>query len=220
MQVKKVVVPAAASVFSAWGMMMSDLRRDYFATQLMDLTPGAGARIEAVFAETEAKARDTFAAEGVDPDALTFLRYGKFRYQNQEHTTEVPLSGPITNADLENIAEDFQALYEKEYTYRLSAPVEMVGIHLVARAEVGKLEMVAADLGPPDASTAFKGQRPVDYALEGTHAATIYDGDKLAPGMAFKGPAIIEDSGSTVVIHPGNTVSIDGYRNIHIEIGG
>ena len=79
LQVKKVVVPAAAAVFSAWGMMMSDLRRDYFVTQLLDLTEGAGDRIEAVFAEAEAKARATFTSEGVDPGQLSYLRYGKFR---------------------------------------------------------------------------------------------------------------------------------------------
>ena len=219
LKVKKVIVPAAASVFSAWGMMMSDLRRDYFVTQLMDLTEGAGSRIEAVFADAENNARATFAAEGVDPERLSFLRYGKFRYQNQEHTTNVPLDGPVTDAALAGIAEDFHTLYEKEYTYRLEAPVEMVGIHLVARAEIGKLTMEPAEIGPEDPSGAVKGTRDVDYALEGTHEATIYDGDRLAPGMAFAGPAIVEDSGTTIVIHPGNRVSVDAYRNIHIGIG-
>ena len=40
------------------------------------------------------------------------------------------------------------------------------------------------------------------------------------PGMAFEGPAIIEDSGSTVVVHPGNRVSVDAYSNIHITLEG
>ena len=151
-------------------------------------------------------------------DKISFLRYGKFRYQNQEHTTEVPLTGAITDASLDQIAQEFHAIYEKEYTYRLDAPVEMVGIHLVARAEVGKLTMAPADLGPSDAQGAIKATRPVDYALEGVHEATIYDGNALKPGMSFTGPAIIEDSGSTVVIHPGNRVSVDAYANIHIEL--
>ena len=218
LQVKKVVVPTAASVFSAWGMMMSDLRRDYFITHLTDLEEGAGARIESVFAEAEAEAKATFSAEGVDASRLSFLRYGKFRYQNQEHTTEVLLQGAISDAQLDGISEDFRATYEREYTYRLDAPVELVGIHLVARAEVGKLKMVAAELGGKDASEALKGSRPVDYALDGKHEAAIYDGDKLNPGMQFEGPAIVEDAGTTIVVHPGNRVSIDAYRNIHIEL--
>ncbi len=219
LQVKKVVVPAAASVFSAFGMMMSDLRRDYFVTQLVDLVAGAGDAIEAVFSEAEAKARKTFEEEGVDPAEIGFLRYGKFRYQNQEHTTEVLLHGTVTDAALDRIAGDFHDAYEREYTYRLDAPVEMVGIHLVARAEVGKLELKPAELGPADAEPALKGRREVDYALEGKHQADIYDGEKLAPGMEFTGPAIIEDPGTTIVIHPGNRVEIDAYRNTHIHIG-
>ena len=219
LQVKKVVVPAAASVFSAFGMMMSDLRRDYFVTQLVDMVAGAGDAIEAIFAEAETKARKTFEEEGVDPAEIGFLRYGKFRYQNQEHTTEVLLDGTVTDAALDKIAGDFHDAYEREYTYRLDAPVEMVGIHLVARAEVGKLELKPAELGPADAEPALKGAREVDYALEGKHRADIYGGEKLAPGMEFTGPAIIEDPGTTIVIHPGNRVEIDAYRNTHIHIG-
>lgn len=218
LQVKKVVVPAAASVFSAWGMMMSDLRRDYFVTQLVDLSEGAGGRIEDVFSEAEANARATFEGEGVDTSRVNFLRYGKFRYQNQEHTTEVLLDGGVTDAGLTKIIEDFHNAYEREYTYRLDAPVEMVGIHLVARAEVGKLEMVPVDLGTTDASGALKGVRQVDFALEGKHEANIYDGVQLKPGMEFDGPAIVEDPGTTIVIHPKNRVSIDAYRNIHIVL--
>ncbi|WP_424929442.1 hydantoinase/oxoprolinase family protein [Amaricoccus tamworthensis] len=219
LQVKKVVIPAAAAVFSAWGMMMSDLRRDFFVTQLVDMADGAGAAIEGVFAEAEAKALATFGEEGIGADQVTFLRYGKFRYQNQEHTTEVLLEGgAVTDAVLDKIAGDFHEAYEREYTYRLDAPVEMVGIHLVAKAEVGKLEMRPEPLGDADASPALKGEREVNYALEGKHVASIYDGDKLLPGMEFPGPAIIESSGTTVVIHPKNTVSVDAYRNFHIAL--
>ena len=216
--VKKVVIPAGAAVFSAWGMMMSDLRRDYFVTRLCDVTQGAGARIEAAFAGAEAEARAQFAAEAITPDRVTFQRYGKFRYQNQEHTTEVLIEGTITDDRLSGIAADFHQLYEQEYTYRLDAPIEMVGIHLVARSEVGKLTMARAQPDGPDATPALKGHRMVDYALEGIHRAAIYDGAALRPGMAFAGPAIVEDSGTTTVIHPGNRVEIDGYSNLHITL--
>ncbi len=64
----------------------------------------------------------------------------------------------------------------------------MVGLHVTASAEVGKLTMTESSLGPEDAAPAIKGTRPVDYALEGTHTATIYNGDLLKPGMAFPAP--------------------------------
>lgn len=219
MGVKKVVVPAAASVFSAWGMMMSDLRRDYFVTRLADLKSGAADGIERVFAETEARARRQFEAEGVPAGRVKFLRYGKFRYQNQEHTTEVLLDeGEITEQRLSAIETAFHESYEREYTYRLDAPVEMVGIHLVAAAEVGKLTMAKREPTGAAADKALKGRRQVDYALEGAHEAAVYDGTKLEPGMAFPGPAIVEDPGTTVVIHPGNRAEIDGHGNIQIHL--
>lgn len=216
--VRKVVVPAGAAVFSAWGMMMSDLRRDYFVTRLADLKKGAASGIEEIFAESEERARAQFAAEGVEPEKVRFLRYGKFRYQNQEHTTEVLIEGKVSDDRLAEIEAAFHETYEREYTYRLDAPVEMVGIHLVASAEVGKLTMKEREGGGADTASALKGERDVDYALEGIHKAKIYDGTRLRPNMRFAGPAIVEDPGTTVVIHPGNQVEVDGYGNIHIHL--
>ena len=216
--VAKVVVPAGAPVFSAWGMMMSDLRRDYFVTRLMDLVATNATAMEELFAETETSARRQFENEGITPGTIQFQRLGKFRYQNQEHTTEVALTGEITAERINTIVADFHAQYKREYTYQLDTPVELVGVHLVATATVGKMELVARPTGAPAADEAVKGQRQVDYALDGVHEANIYDGDRLEPGMVFVGPAIIEDAGTTVVIHPGNTVTVDGYDNLHIQL--
>jgi len=144
-------------------------------------------------------------------DPETYAEHGRFVSD---------LGAPVSDASLGRIAEDFHRLYEREYTYRLDAPVEMVGIHLVARAEVGKLPMRPEPSGTSDAMGAMKGRREVDYALEGRHVAAIYDGDALRPGMEFIGPAIVEDAGATTVIHPGNHVHVDAYRNIHIELRG
>ena len=217
--VKKVVIPAGAAVFSAWGMMMSDLRRDYFVTRLAELDTASVKVIEDVFSEAETLALEQFAAENIDADKVSFQRYGKFRYQNQEHTTEVLIEGgPITSERIAAIETAFHDLYEQEYTYRLNALVEMVGIHLVASSEVGKLTMSKQELSAADAQSALKGHRDVDYALEGIHSAAIYDRSRLAPGMKFTGPAIVEDSGTTVVIHPNNHVQIDEYSNIHIVL--
>jgi N-methylhydantoinase A len=217
--VKKVVVPAAASVFSAWGMMMSDLRRDYFLTHLADLVDGAASNIEKAFSDVESQAISQFKSEGIEKKNIKFTRYGNFRYKNQEHTTEVKLSdGKVSDEQISLIEDEFHKTYEHEYTYRLDMAVELVGIHVVATTEVGKLTMQEMPNQKTDESEARKGEREVDYALDGIHQATLYDGEKLMPGMKLIGPAIIEDSGATTVIHPGNKVYIDGYTNIHIEI--
>jgi N-methylhydantoinase A len=96
-------------------------------------------------------------------------------------------------ATMAKLIADFHDAYEREYTYRLDAGVEIIGLHLVAASEVGKLEIVALPRTGATLEAAIKGRRAVDYATEGVHEATIYDGTRLEPGMTVIGPAVIED---------------------------
>jgi N-methylhydantoinase A len=217
--VRKVVIPRGAPVFSAWGMMMSDLRRDYFVTRLIaDADAGA---LDALVAETVAHAAEQFAKEGISREKISFSPMVKVRYRNQEHSVEVPIAaGKIDDAKLAAMIEAFHEVYEREYTYRLDAAVEIVGLHVIAFAEVGKLEIVPLPKNGAALKDAVKGRRQVDYATEGVHEAVIYNAEKLEPGMSFSGPAVIEDPGTTIVVHPGNRVSIDDFGNTHIDIRG
>ncbi|MGV0877524.1 hydantoinase/oxoprolinase family protein [Martelella sp. FLE1502] len=217
--VKKVVVPRGAPVFSAWGMMMSDLRRDYFVTRLMDSADREG--LDELLAHTMERARAEYAREGFGPDKVSLKPLVRCRYQNQEFAVEVPVpAGPVTEETLTKMVSEFHEIYEREYTYRLAAGVEIIGLHLVAAAEVGKLELVALPKTGAKLEDAVKGRRMVDYATEGRHEATIYDSTKFEPGMRFTGPAVIEDPGTTIVVHPGNRVFIDDFGNTHIETRG
>jgi N-methylhydantoinase A len=217
--IRKVVVPRAAEVFSAWGMLMSDVRRDYFVTRLEGLNPDNAQRLDALLREIEGAALQQFAREGIGADQVRFIRYGNLRYENQEHGVEVLLpNGEIDAAAVGEIAEAFHGSYEREYTYRLDAPVEFVGAHLVALAAVGKLAPVPLPTTGRALADARKGTRSVDYATEGIHEADIYTGELLEPGMSFGGPAIVETSATTVVVHPGNRVTVDDYGNVIISI--
>ena len=218
--VKKVVIPEAASVFSAWGMIMSELRRDLFRTKLVELGVESAADIAAAYDAAETEVRGQFEADGVSPETVTVERFAQLRYQNQEHTTEVAL----TAADLETdqvaaLIERFHVQYEAEYTYRLDTAVEFVGIHLVALADVGRPQLTEQPLGESEATAAKIGQRSVDFATEGTQTADRYQAEQLTPGMTLSGPAVVEGAGTSVLIHPGCTASIDGFRNIHIDLG-
>jgi N-methylhydantoinase A len=219
--IRRAVIPRAADVFSAWGMLMSDLRRDYFVTRLLSLHPDSGDRIGALLGEVRDFALEQFAREGISPEQVRFLRYGKLRYENQEHSVEVLLPHhEVDTAAVEEIAESFHRSYEREYTYRLDAPIEFVGAHVVAIAEVGKLVPAPLPTSGRRLADALKGRRSVDYATEGIHEAEIYVGELLEPGMSFDGPAIVETRSSTVVVHPGNELTVDEYGNVIISIAG
>ncbi len=219
LNIKKVVIPKQSSVFSAWGMLLSDLRRDYLQTQIVDLSdPEAAAQLDATLRELEEKALQEFEAEDIDRARVHFLRYGRCRYQNQEHSVEIVLpEGDIMDDQIKAIRQRFDKDYEREYTYTLAAPVELVAYHLVAIAEVDKLKPEKLPTTGRKLNDAVKAQREVDYAEAGIHQATIYDGDALEPGMNFVGPAIIEEAGATTVIPPGLPCNVDDYGNYHIR---
>lgn len=217
---RRVVIPRGAAVFSAWGMMMSDLRRDYFVTRLID-SEAAAAPLAALVGEAIATARAAFAAEGVAPDRLAFQRLVRCRYQNQEHAVEISLGdGPIDAQAVTALLADFHAAHEREYSYRLAAPVEIVGLHLVASAAIDKLAFADLPVTGAGLDSARKGTRAVDFAEQGIHDSAIYDALRLEPGMEFPGPAIIEDPGTTIVIHPGDRASIDRFGNVRIDLAG
>jgi len=217
--VRRVVVPHAAAVFSAWGMVMSDIRRDAFVTTLHDLDEGSVDVLAGHFDGLEATASEQLANELADGQRPTFQRLVKLRYQGQEHATEVPVEGEeLTAAGVAELQERFRRVFEAEYTYRLDAPVEVVGLHLIATAPSGAEPPDPAPLGGPDPAPALAGTRQVDFAEDGVHDATIYDLAALREGMSFIGPAIAEGSGTAVLVHPGTTATIDGYRNVVIDV--
>jgi len=209
--IRKVIVPAAAGVFSAFGMLMSDLRRDAFVNRLFDFTVDNLAAIQAVIGEVRASMVERFAAEGIHQ--VNYAVHGRFRYQNQEHAVELLLPEVI---DVDHVAEAFHRNYEREYSYRLDAPVEFVGLHLVATAQVGKLSLEPLPVTGRGVETTRKGARSVDYLLEGIHQAAIYNGDEFEPGMQFAGPAVVEQSATTIVIGPRQVAHVDDYGNLHI----
>lgn len=219
--IQKVIIPNHSGVFSAWGMLLSDLRRDYLQTQIVELAGDeAAAQLSENFAALEAQAQQEYTTEGIEPSRIRFQRYGRLRYQNQEHSTEIDLpDGTIGDTDLATIIEHFHTTYEREYTYRLDAPVELVTYHLIAFAEVDKLvpEMLPETANP--VSAAVKGQRDVDYLDAGLHTATIYDGHALERGISLAGPAVIEEADTTVVIPPGVYCLVDAYGNYQLSGG-
>ncbi len=219
--IKKVLIPKQSSVFSAWGMLLSDLRRDYLRTQIVELTgPEAATQINDALSKLEQKALHEYESENIARSRVHFLRYARCRYQNQEHSVEIVLpEGAIAAEQIEAIRERFDTDYEREYTYRLTAPVELVCYHLIAIAEVDKLKPGKFPTTGRKTDQAIKEHRQVDYVEAGVHRATIYDGDALEPGMSFVGPAIIEESGATTVIPPSVPCHVDEYGDYQIQTG-
>ena len=89
--IRNVIIPGAPGVFSAFGMLFSDLRYDYVRTHLMQLADAPFDDIEQVFKELEQQGRDAIAATSVKPHKITVKRALDMRYVGQEHPVTVDL---------------------------------------------------------------------------------------------------------------------------------
>jgi N-methylhydantoinase A len=67
---------------------------------------------------------------------------------------------------------------------------------------------------------ASTGRRPVCFDAAAGHVDTpVLWRPDLQPGQVVHGPAIVEEYGSTVPLHPGFTVRVDAHRNLVVSTG-
>ena len=220
LRVPKVIVPVNSAVFSAWGMLLTDLRRDYLQTRPMQMEAASAGTVTETFGSMIAQACDDYAQEGFGESEVAFEYHADMRYEGQEHTVKVALPVPPSDGviDIGDAVARFNDAHEQRFTYRLDAGVQIVNFHLVAIVPVPKPELSAKPVtGRALEQTALPGRR-VDFDRHGVHEAAIYDGLKLEPGMGFEGPAVVQEPAVTLVVAPGHQVSVDGYGNYHVAL--
>lgn len=220
LRARKVIIPVNSSVFSAWGMLMSDVRRDFLRTKVEQLSDYPTEALSAAYGQMEDEARTICAAEGMDPSNLRFERFADMRYRGQEHTVKVPVPPARLGAEeLETAIEAFHVEHKREYRFRLDGAVELVNYHVVAINETDKVDLPQRPVTGASAQDILTGRRTVDFDADGVHHSAAYDLGRFEPDMSVAGPAIIEDKTTTIVVNPGCTARMDGVGNIHIELG-
>lgn len=213
--IPKVIVPPFAGVFSAWGMLMLDSRRDYIQTHLQRLDDESSPYLVEAFATLQAKAEAEFDNDGMSREKLRFEWHIDARYAGQEHTVKVALEEP----HLLPILERFHARHEQAYTFRLDLPVEIVNLHLVAFGSVPKTPMAPIGVSTSGtAENALSGRRWVEFEPEQSIKTPLYQRTALLSGMQINGPAIIEEATTTTVVRPGDRLEVDIYGGLHIHI--
>lgn len=218
--VKKVVVPVASSVFSAWGMLMTDLRHDYIQTYINRLQDIDLSELNNEWNKLESQAKEQYAEENVKEEEIVFNRFVDMRYSGQEHTVKVPLAGGVINEEtITDVIALFHELHEQSFTFKLvEAQTEIVNLHLTAFGSVQKPELQKLEVENRPLESALKETRNVFYENEGWVPTKVYHRDLLVPGMKIEGPAIVEEPTATTVFYSEQTLSVDAYGNLLIEL--
>lgn len=217
LQIGQVIVPVAPGHFSAYGMLTTDLRRDFVRTYVCRTDRVAPTELSAQFAEMEQEGLSSYAAEGFAASQVTCVRAADMRYRGQEHTVRVPFpGGDLSEADLREVEARFHAAHEQAYTFRLDSAIEIVNLHATLFGQVQKPRR--AELRPHTGGGP-RTTRLVDFDDQGRHETGIYTREALGAGATIVGPAIIEEKASNTVVYPGMRAVVDSYGNILIDTG-
>jgi N-methylhydantoinase A len=217
LDIKRIIVPTAASVLSAWGMLTSDLRYEVSRTHC-----GAGARISAaevraLFAQLEQQAAGRLRAWFDGP--TTIERSAEMRYGEQIFEIDVALDDLDWDAAslVDGIEDRFHRRHEELYTYAsrdqevvfVNARVAAVG-EVSRRGEKEKSAPSAAACMPRATRQAFFG---------GWREVPVFSLDGLQPGHSIIGPGIIEAETTTVVVGAGDRVTVNALGWLDIALG-
>ena len=217
LKLRKVIVPQAPGQFSAWGMLMTNLRHDFIRTRVLDCAAANLDEIHYTFAELDREASEQFVDEEFPKDRVWIERFLDLRYRGQEHTVRTPiLAKELENSRLEPVVARFHELHDQAYSFRQDDPVEIVNFHVVGWGRVDKPDFVPRMIEGADRKAADKGTRPVVFEGEGTVESCVFERSLLPTGETIQGPAVIEEPACTTIVLPLQRVTVDEFGNLVI----
>ncbi len=210
--INTIVLPKLASGLCAFGQIISDVKYNYMATAPLRLdNPAAYARIDELFNQIEAQGLAHLKADGFGKKDTRIKRSLDMRYVGQVHECTVEIDTFKVDArSIGKVIEAFHKRHKQLYTY--SEPlsiVEVVNLESTLYGLVDKPERMKIGRGASP-EKALKGHRNAVFSADGKAIRTpIYDGTPLGAGATIKGPAVIEEVTTTIVIEPGWTARLD-----------
>jgi N-methylhydantoinase A len=217
------VVPRDPGNLSAFGLLTVDVKNDYVQTAVarhghLDL-----AAVAASYRDLEARAASVLVAEGFARAAHRYLRSADLRYDGQAFEVRVPVpDGQLDAAVADATVAAFHDAHERLYGYcfrdRPEQQVEWVNLRVTGVGPIRRPRLRAAEPGDGDADRARTGSRPVCFDARRGHLDTpVYARAGLHPGDTVSGPAIVEEYGSTLPVHPGFHANVDRHGNLVVS---
>ncbi|MBR02799.1 MAG: hydantoinase [Acidiferrobacteraceae bacterium] len=216
-----VLVPESPGVFSAFGLLVADLRHDFVRSYMVGLDQVSTKMLTSFYADLQALGEQALKDDGLDEQRWTFQRTADLRYVGQAY--EVNVAFPDGSIDADTVAEvksRFHGEHQRLFAHSAEDdPVEFVSLRMVATGSVDaptfrKQQALSTPVSQADTRDVYFEE------ANGFTACPIYQRQNLYPGAEFQGPAIIEQLDTTTVVHPGQTVSVDDWGSLIIGMEG
>ena len=215
-----VIVPLYPGVFSAIGLLMSDVKHDYIRSKLSPLSEVAPADVNGMFERMVAQALEELRDDGFAADHIRIERALDMRYAGQGYEIAVPCPvQPLQEADLKQLRATFDQQHRAMFGHMApQEPVEIVsfrvrGIGLVPPVVMPKFKPAGTTLR--DARRELRRVRFDGRELD----CPVYQRERLDVGLTVAGPAVLDQFDCTTVICPGQTARVDEWKNLIVTHG-
>jgi N-methylhydantoinase A len=215
--VPRVIIPPMPAHFSALGMLLADLKHDYVQTFVREMADTTGAQIADAFSLLEKSAVAVLTEEGSEPEQILLRRFLDMRYRGQEYTLPVPITEDLRSvADFSAIRSRFDQLHQEHYGHSApKEPVMMVNLRLSALGRFENNLRLAATSREQDHGV--QGRRPVIFDSTPVECP-IYLRSGFKSGDRLDGPAVIEDMGATILVYPGDSMQVNEFGHLVIDV--
>ncbi|MED5390127.1 MAG: hydantoinase/oxoprolinase family protein, partial [Pseudomonadota bacterium] len=222
--VQKVIVPQGniASTWCGFGAASADILHIVEQVDIM-LSPFNAAALNERFDSLRQRVNEQFAEDGVPTDQQQLQISLDMRHKGQINEVEVVITTPLSDRDVETLHAQFLERYELIYGKGASLPwakLEAVTFRIRAFAKTPKPDLVPQEIsGSQVEPVAQVSVRPIYWSEPKLTVETpIYSGAKLMSGNQIYGPAVIETTDTTLVVHPGRQVDVDTFGNFVLSL--
>ncbi|MSP95120.1 MAG: hydantoinase/oxoprolinase family protein [Alphaproteobacteria bacterium] len=215
-----VVVPLYPGVYSAMGLLMSDVKHDYIRSRIGGLAKTNSADVGRLFDELEALARQDLRDEGFGADRITIERSLDLRYAGQGYEITVGIDFPLQADSLQNLRRRFDETHRQMFGHTApDEPVEIVSYRLRGIGRVPEVKLPKFKPEGRSLKDALRETRTARFAGKMLDCP-VYFRDRLDVGVQFEGPAIVDQLDATTVIPAGHSARVDAFKNIVISARG
>jgi N-methylhydantoinase A len=215
LNIKKILIPRSSSIFCAIGSIIADLRHDLVTSVVAKTNEADLDLLNGVFGDMKAVGDGYLGREGIEEKDRYYSKSVDMRYLGQFHEVELPISEAELNQDeVAQIVRDFHKKHEELYAYsEPESATEMINLRMATFGKVVPPARKTHSGGAVmDASRHIKGKRDVYFEEKFGFVPTfIYVGDDMEVGNIVEGPAIIEQSTTTIVVPPGARLDVTEY---------
>jgi len=220
--VRGALIPVNPGNVSAFGLLTVDVRTDFVRTFVARESAVDLPAMEAIYENLSAAANGALTAQGFPPSEHRLIRTADLRYFGQAFEVRVPVAAaPLAPTSAAEAVEAFHAAHRALYGYdfrgNVRQQVEWVNLRVTGIGPIQRPDLPSLPSGDGDPARALTGRRPVVFA-RGAAAddAAVYWRPSLLAGDRVTGPAIIEEFGATVPVHPRFAARVDVIGNLRV----